>query len=63
MRERILARLPCRMVWGDKDKFIPMRFAQAFGSKQVRILPNAGHWVALSAREALASEVEALGSL
>jgi haloalkane dehalogenase len=61
MRERILERVPCRVVWGDKDKFIPVRFAHAFGSKQVRILPDAGHWVALTAPEALAAEVEAIG--
>lgn len=60
MRTRILGRVPCRVVWGDKDKFIPVRFAQAFGSTQVRILPDAGHWVALTAPEALAAEVEAL---
>ncbi len=61
MRQRILSRVPCRVVWGEKDKFIPVRFAYAFGSKQVTILPNAGHWVALTAPEALALEVEALG--
>jgi len=61
MREKILARVPCRVVWGDNDKFIPVRFAQAFGSKQVRILPDGGHWVALTAPEALATEVKALG--
>ena len=61
MRERILSRVPCRVVWGDKDRFIPVRFAHAFGSKQVTILPDAGHWVALTAPEALAREVEALG--
>jgi pimeloyl-ACP methyl ester carboxylesterase len=61
MRERILERVPCRVVWGDKDKFIPVRFAHAFGSKQVRILPDAGHWVALTAPETLAAEVEAIG--
>jgi len=61
MRERILAQVPCRVVWGDNDRFIPVRFAHAFGCKQVRILPDAGHWVALIAPEALAAEVEALG--
>src|SRR6266481_4439364 len=48
MRERILRQVPCRVVWGDNDKFIPVRFAQAFGSRQVRILLDAGHWVALT---------------
>jgi pimeloyl-ACP methyl ester carboxylesterase len=61
MRKRILGKVPCRVVWGDKDRFIPVRFAQAFGAEQVRILPDAGHWVALTAPEALAQEVEALG--
>ena len=61
MRERILARVPCHVVWGDKDRFIPLKFAYAFGCKQVTILPDAGHWVALTEPEALAREVEALG--
>ena len=30
------------------------------GSRQVTILPDAGHWVALTAPEALAMEIEAL---
>jgi pimeloyl-ACP methyl ester carboxylesterase len=50
------------VLWGDKDKFIPVRFAHAFGSKQVTILPDAGHWVALTAPEALALEIEALAA-
>jgi haloalkane dehalogenase len=61
MRERILSQVPCRVVWGDKDRFIPVRFAHAFGSKQVTIVPDGGHWLALTAPEALAREVEALG--
>lgn len=62
MRARILSAVPCRVIWGDKDRFIPVRFAQAFGCKQVTILPDAGHWVALTAPDALAREVEALGA-
>ena len=61
MRERILSRAPCRVLWGDQDKFIPTRFANSFGSQQVTILPNAGHWVALTAPHAVAAEVEAIG--
>jgi pimeloyl-ACP methyl ester carboxylesterase len=53
--------LPCRVVWGDKDKFIPVKFAHAFGAKQITIVPGAGHWVALTAPETLALAVEALG--
>jgi len=57
MRERILAAVPCRVIWGDNDRFIPVRFAHAFGCKQVTILPDAGHWVALTAPDALAREI------
>ena len=46
--------LPCRVVWGDKDKFIPVKFAHAFGAKQITIVPDAGHWVAPTAPETLA---------
>jgi haloalkane dehalogenase len=53
--------LPCRVVWGDRDKFIPVEFAHAFGAKQITIVLDAGHWVALTAPEALALTVEALG--
>ena len=62
MRERILARTPVRVLWGDGDSFIPVRFAQSFGAKQVTILPNAGHWVALTDPDALAREVEAIAA-
>ena len=61
MRERILARVPCRVLWGDNDSFIAAEFAHRFGSKQVTILANAGHWVAFTAPDALATEVEAVG--
>jgi pimeloyl-ACP methyl ester carboxylesterase len=61
MRERILRQVPCRVVWGDKDKFIPVKFAHAFGAEQITIVPDAGHWVALTAPETLALAVEALG--
>ncbi len=61
MRARILGAVPCRVVWGDNDRFIPVRFAETFGCRQITILPDAGHWVALTAPDALAREVEALG--
>ncbi len=61
MREAILSKVPCRVLWGDEDQFIPVRFAGSFGCRQVTILPHAGHWVALTAPDALAAEVEAFG--
>jgi pimeloyl-ACP methyl ester carboxylesterase len=61
MREAILSKVPCRVLWGGEDQFIPVQYAYSFGCKQVTILPHAGHWVALTAPDALAAEVETLG--
>jgi haloalkane dehalogenase len=60
MRSRIHADVPCRVLWGDKDAFIGVEYATTFGAKQVTILPDAGHWVALTATEALAGEIAAI---
>ena len=62
MRGRILAKVPCRVLWGAKDKFVPAQYAYRFGSKPVTILPEAGHWVALTDTEALEAEVDAIGA-
>jgi haloalkane dehalogenase len=60
MRRRILEKVPCRVLWGARDKFVPVQYAHAFGSKQVTILPEAGHWLALTDADALAAEVDAI---
>jgi len=60
MREKIVRAVPCRVLWGDQDQFIPVRYAHSYGCEQVTILPDAGHWVALTAPDALAAEVEAV---
>jgi pimeloyl-ACP methyl ester carboxylesterase len=46
-----LGRLDCPalVVWGDRDPYIPQRFAEAYadalgGEVEVRHLPDAGHW-------------------
>jgi pimeloyl-ACP methyl ester carboxylesterase len=40
---------PALVVWGERDQFIPARFAQDYaralgGSVEVLMLPDAGHW-------------------
>jgi pimeloyl-ACP methyl ester carboxylesterase len=62
MLQRIGARIPYRVVWGDKDSFISVEYANRFPTKDVTILPEAGHWVALLAPDAVASAVEALSA-
>jgi pimeloyl-ACP methyl ester carboxylesterase len=40
-------RLPALVIWGDGDKYLPVRFAQAqaqFFDARVHVLPNVGHW-------------------
>jgi pimeloyl-ACP methyl ester carboxylesterase len=63
MWRRIHDAAPCRVLWGDQDRFIGVQYANSFGAAKVTILPEAGHWVALTAPDALAAEVEAVGAM
>jgi pimeloyl-ACP methyl ester carboxylesterase len=36
-------------IWGDKDPYIPSRFAERFNAKKVVHLPQAGHWAPVEA--------------
>ena len=49
------AGLPCLVLWGAKDPFLPPRFAQAqkqpFPNSEIHILSNVGHWPHLEAPE------------
>ena len=61
--ERLLeatAQVPTRVLWGARDPFIPTRMAQRFGVEP-RLLPEAGHWVQLSAPAELHAALEGLG--
>jgi haloalkane dehalogenase len=57
----IRSRVPVRVLWGDQDQFISVRYATSFGTEQVRILPDAGHWVALTAPHDVVAEIQAIG--
>ena len=59
MRAQLVESVPCRVLWGDKDPYIPVRYARLFGRASVKILPHAGHWVPLVAPDELAAEVAA----
>ena len=40
-------RLPALVIWGEGDKYISVRFAEAqkqYFDAQLHILPNVGHW-------------------
>ncbi len=61
MRRRLITQVPCRVLWGDQDPYLPVSCAERFEGAHVTVLPKAGHWVPLVAANQLAAEVEALG--
>lgn len=40
----LLAQKPTLVLWGDRDPYIPSRFAERFGAAAVVHLPDVGHW-------------------
>lgn len=49
------ARIPTRVIWGQRDPYIPARFAARFGTEAVERLPEVGHWPMVE-RPALVAE-------
>ena len=45
----LTAKKPTLVLWGDRDPFIPPRFAERFGAKRVVHLANVGHWAPVEA--------------
>ena len=42
---------PSQVIWGEKDNFLPVAHAKRFGSNNVHILKNTGHWPMLEQPE------------
>lgn len=40
----LAARVPSLVLWGDRDTYIPSRFAEQFGAREVWHFPDCGHW-------------------
>jgi len=58
--ERFLAataKLPKRVLWGRRDPYADERFARRFGTDDVMIFPEAGHWVVVEEAEAVAARM------
>jgi len=62
MRRRLVETRPVRVLWGDRDPYLPTELSRRFFSAPVRLLPDAGHWVPLVAPDALAEEVRLLSA-
>jgi haloalkane dehalogenase len=60
MLERITKHVPTLVLWGSRDPYVPVAYAQRFASARVIVLPEAGHWVALTAAERLVAEARSL---
>jgi pimeloyl-ACP methyl ester carboxylesterase len=50
----VKTRIPATVVWGAHDPYIPNTFATRFGTADVHMFPDSGHWV-------IAEEAEAVG--
>jgi pimeloyl-ACP methyl ester carboxylesterase len=37
-------RFPTQVIWGKEDNFLPVTLANRFGTDNVHILENTGHW-------------------
>ncbi len=44
-------RFPTQVIWGKKDAFLPVSLAKRFGTKNVHVLENTGHWPMLEQAE------------
>ena len=40
----LAAKKPTLVIWGDKDPYIPPRYAERFNAQEVVHLPKVGHW-------------------
>lgn len=54
-----ISRIPTRVIWGARDVFIPRSFAGRFGTSDVHVLEDVGHWVAAEAPQAVADRLVA----
>lgn len=51
------ATVPTRVLWGERDPYIPAHFADRFGTEAVERLPDVGHWVMVERPELVARRV------
>jgi haloalkane dehalogenase len=56
----LVARVPARVLWGSGDPYISSEYANRFPGAKVERLEKAGHWVPLSAPDAVAAAVRSV---
>jgi pimeloyl-ACP methyl ester carboxylesterase len=58
--ERVTRNVPTLVLWGDRDPYVSVEYAQRFAHARVIVLPEAGHWVALTEPQRLVDEARRL---
>ena len=53
----LTAAVPTRVLWGLKDPYIPARYAERFGTGDVRTFPACGHWLPVEAAAEVAADL------
>jgi haloalkane dehalogenase len=53
----LTARKPTLVIWGDKDPYIPTRYAERFQAKQVVHMAQVGHWPPVEVPKATAEHI------
>ena len=53
----LTARKPTLVIWGDKDPYIPLRYAERFRAKKVIHIAQGGHWPPVEAPEETAEHI------
>ena len=53
----LTGRVPTMVLWGERDPYIPARFADRFGAQRVKRFPQYGHWLPVEAPEVVANEL------
>lgn len=60
MNAKIAAAAPVQILWGDGDPYVETKFAHAFATDNVRILPGVGHWPPMVAPDEVANAVRSI---
>ena len=58
--ERVTRAVPTLVLWGDGDPYVSVEWAQRFAHARVIVMPDAGHWVALTEPQRLVDEARRL---
>jgi pimeloyl-ACP methyl ester carboxylesterase len=50
-------RIPTLVLWGDRDPYIPIEFADRFGTENIKHFPDSGHWLPVEAPDEVSDQL------